>query len=188
MFYDTARGINYKMQIQFPRCHDWHDKLLPLAELYHLTETEMSSFWQHFVTGCIRSCHLQISVQPATKISSKCQNFCYSVCWIYHRLLLQWRHNGRDGVSNHQPDNCLLNRLFRRRSKKTSKLRITGLWAGNSPGTGEFPTQMASYAENVSIWWRHRVRRLQHRYVNIDGDIFLINITGVLKFALIDIF
>ena len=26
-----------------------------------------------------------------------------------------------------------------------------------SPGTGEFPTQMASYAENVSIWWRHHV-------------------------------
>ena len=39
--------------------------------------------------------------------------------------------------------------------KKTSKLRITGLCAGNSPGTGEFPTQMASNAENVSIWWRH---------------------------------
>ena len=49
----------------------------------------------------------------------------------------------------------LLNRLFRRRSKKTSKLRVTGLCAGNSPGTGEFPAQMAIYAENVSIWWRH---------------------------------
>ena len=39
--------------------------------------------------------------------------------------------------------------------KKTSKLRVTGLCVGNSPGTGEFPAQMASYAENVSIWWRH---------------------------------
>ena len=48
-------------------------------------------------------------------------------------------------------------RLFRRRSKKTSKLRITGLCAGNSPGTDEFPAQMASNAENVSIWWRHHV-------------------------------
>ena len=68
---------------------------------------------------------------------------------------LQWRHNGCDGVSNHQPHRCLLNRLFRRRSKKTSKLRVTGLCAGNSPVTGEFPAQMASNAENVSIWWRH---------------------------------
>ena len=35
------------------------------------------------------------------------------------------------------------------------KLRVTGLCAGNLPGTGEFPAQMASNAENVSIWWRH---------------------------------
>ena len=68
---------------------------------------------------------------------------------------LQWRHHERDGVSNHQPHDCLLKCLFRRRSKKTSKLRITGLCEGNSPVTGEFPTQRASNAENVSIWWRH---------------------------------
>ena len=74
---------------------------------------------------------------------------------IYHLHALRWRHNERDGVSNHQPRDCLLNRLFRRRSKKTSKLRVTGLGEGNSPVTDEFPAQMASYAENVSIWWRH---------------------------------
>ena len=45
---------------------------------------------------------------------------------------------------------------------QTSKLRVTGLCAGNSPGTGEFPTQRASDAENISIWWRH------HRYQYID--------------------
>ena len=60
---------------------------------------------------------------------------------------LRWRHNGRDNVSNHQSHHCLLNRLFRRRSKKTSKLRVTV----------EFPAQMASNAEDVSIWWRHHV-------------------------------
>ena len=68
---------------------------------------------------------------------------------------LQWRHNERYSVSNHQPHDCLLNRLFGRRSKKTSKLRVTGLCAGNSPGTGGFSAQMASNAENVAIWWRH---------------------------------
>ena len=46
-------------------------------------------------------------------------------------------------------------RLFRRRSKKTSKLRVTGLCEGNSPVTGEFFAQRDSNAENVSIWWRH---------------------------------
>ena len=79
--------------------------------------------------------------------------------WVYGWSVvpwsLQWRHNGHDSVSNHQPHDCLLNRLLRRRSKKTSKLRVTGLCAGISPWTGEFPAQMTSCAENVSIWWRH---------------------------------
>ena len=68
---------------------------------------------------------------------------------------LQWRHNGHDGVSIHQPHHCLLNRLFRPISKKTLKVRVTGLCVGNSPRTGEFPAQMTSNAENVSIWWHH---------------------------------
>ena len=72
-----------------------------------------------------------------------------------HIRSLQWRHNGPNGVSNHQHHDCLLNRLFKRRSKKTSKLRATGLCAGNSPVTGDFPAKMASNAENVSIWLRH---------------------------------
>ena len=51
-----------------------------------------------------------------------------------------------------------LNCLFERRSKKkTSNLRVTGLCAGKSPGTGEFPAQRASNAENASSWWRHHV-------------------------------
>ena len=73
-------------------------------------------------------------------------NAVYSSMMAYHDKFL-WRHNGRDGVSNHQPHGCLLNRLFRRRSKKTSKLRVTGLCEGNSPLIGEFPAQMASNAE-----------------------------------------
>ena len=83
-----------------------------------------------------------------------------------HNMNSMWLH-GR----NHQSDvimsamasqisslTIFLNRLFRRRSKKTSKLRVTGLCAGNSPVAGEFPAQMANNAEIVSIWWRHHVR------------------------------
>ena len=68
---------------------------------------------------------------------------------------LQWRHNEPNGVSNHRLYDCLLSRLFRPRSKKTSKLRITGLCEENSPVSSEFPAQRASDAENVSIWWHH---------------------------------
>ena len=48
-----------------------------------------------------------------------------TMCTFYQ---LQWRHNGLDGVSNHQPRHCLLNRLFGRRSKKTSKLPRHWSW------------------------------------------------------------
>ena len=66
---------------------------------------------------------------------------------IYSQVTLQWRQNERGGVSNHQPHDCLLNRLFRHRSKKTSKFRISGLCAGNSPVTGELSAQRTSNAE-----------------------------------------
>ena len=90
--------------------------------------------------------------------------------WIFNMILLkcgpegwndntslQWRHSGHDSISNHQPHDCFLNRWFRCKWKKTSKLSVTGLCAGNSLGTGEFLAQMASCAKNVSIWWRHHV-------------------------------
>ena len=83
-----------------------------------------------------------------------------------------------------QPHDCLLNRLFTRRSKKPSKLRVTGLCVGNSPGTGEFPAQMASYAEDVSIWWRHHDEDYLAKKCNeppeavLNGKNGLINIEG----------
>ena len=59
---------------------------------------------------------------------------------VFARATLKCHHNGRDGVSNHQPHYCLLSRLFGPRSKKTSKLPdVTGLCAGKSPATGELP-------------------------------------------------
>ena len=72
-------------------------------------------------------------------------------CLHYAVKSLHWRHNEGDRVSNHQPHDCLLNRLFKRRSKP-SKFRVRGIhrWS-------VFPAQRASNAENVSIWWRHHV-------------------------------
>ena len=69
---------------------------------------------------------------------------------------LQWRHNGCDGVSYHQPHDYLLNRFIRHRCRRTSKLCVTGFCEGNSAVTGEFPTQRYNIAEKVSIWWRNR--------------------------------
>ena len=51
---------------------------------------------------------------------------------------LQWYHMIH-GVSNHWQLSCLFNHLFRHRSKKTSKCRVTGLCEGNLPATAGFP-------------------------------------------------
>ena len=84
---------------------------------------------------------------------------------------LQWRHNESDGVAKHRRLHCLLDCWFRRRSKKTSKLRVTGLCAGNSPVTGEFLAQKASNAEIVSIWWRHHVyAKFAGRTIAVDSS------------------
>ena len=62
--------------------------------------------------------------------------------WRIWVIPLQWRHNGRDSVSNQQPHDCLLSRLFRRRSKKIWKLALLAFLRGirlgpvNSPHKG----------------------------------------------------
>ena len=102
---------------------------------------------------------------------------------------LQWSYNGHNGVSNHQPHDCLLNRLFRRRSKKTLKLRVTGLCEGKSSVTGEFPAPRASNAENVSIWWRHHEffssdeweRYMKDRYLQHTDHCTLISVYTALN-------
>ena len=75
---------------------------------------------------------------------------------LTHPLVpLQWRHNGRYSVSNHQPHHCLLNRLFRRRSKKTSKPRVTGLCSENSPETGPNICEILIKIQKFSFTKKH---------------------------------
>ena len=62
--------------------------------------------------------------------------YMFWVKFQVHPITLQWRHNGHNSVSNHQPHDCLLNLLFSRRSKKISKFRVTGLCARNSQHKG----------------------------------------------------
>ena len=45
--------------------------------------------------------------------------------------------------------------LSMRRSKKTSKLRVNSLCEGNPLVTGQFPSQRANNAGNVSILWHY---------------------------------
>ena len=81
--------------------------------------------------------------QLVQDVSDRCliANPSWGKVWGGLIQALRWRHNDRDGVSNRQCLNCLLSHLFRRRSKKTSKLHFTDLREGNLPVTGGFPSQ-----------------------------------------------
>ena len=115
---------------------------------------EVSRRYRKYMRSCHTSCTAKFRISHIN-----CLHDCP------YNITLRWRHNGSDSVSNHQPHDCLLNRLCRRRSKKTSKLFVTDLCAVNSPGTGEFTAQIASNAENVSIWWRHHDDKVRTVYI-----------------------
>ena len=77
-----------------------------------------------------RNCTFSLGQCPLVKHS-----IAFEIVIAFH-----WSHNGSDCVSNHQPYDCLLNHLFRRRSKKTPKLSLAFV-------RGIHPAQMASNAE-----------------------------------------
>ena len=123
--------LNYEWEIQVEKiCYihfDWINDLVAYICMdydFHMWKTRV---WKHLVV-LLMSLSFMI-----------CQIFCEMTVFDTvpkKAFTLQWHHNWRDSVSNHQPHDCLLNRLFRRRSKKTSKPGVTGLCAGNSSGTG----------------------------------------------------
>ena len=94
-------------------------------------------------------------------------SICYFLCFVVVRTL-HWRDNECDGVSNHKSNDCLLNRIFRRRSKKTSKLRITGRWPVNSPHKGPVTRKMFPFDDVImiiAVWaviWSTRWMRRKH--------------------------
>ena len=112
---------------------------------YHITETvNTMRLIKQFILVCI--IYLIIHLYFMTNLINKrgdIQTVQLSqqirLCPPLRGRALRWRHNGHDSVSNHQPDDCLLNRLFRRRSEKTSKPRVTGLCVWNSPGPVNSP-------------------------------------------------
>ena len=89
----------------------------------------------HRLTGAFLTTWLK------TFFTTWCTNLpsTFLAIWICPNTTLKWRHNERNGVSNRRHLDGLLNHLFGHRSKKTLKLRVTGLCEGNSPVTDEFP-------------------------------------------------
>ena len=129
-------------------CHHWGKSLTAEMHCYVPLSHDDVMTWKRFHVTALLWKEFNRGAQKRHQVISN-----------YHAVL-QWRHNESDGVSNHRHIDCLRNRLFRRRSKKRSNLRTTGLCDGNSPVTREFPAERSINAENVSIWWRHHGTRL----------------------------
>ena len=166
MFWDAMTPMQHEVSLYIPFTlyneWSWCGSSLQRFQLWTIKHEISQDFhWPYYYYLVNRSlCEIKNSSGNRIELCLKCRQRC-AHCWpgTVRRWqicnTLRWRHNGRDSVSTYQPHHCLLNRLLSCRSKKTSKLLVTGLCEGNSPGTGEFPAQMASNAENVSIWWRH---------------------------------
>ena len=93
---------------------------------------------------------------------------------------LHWRHNEHNSVSNHQRLDCLLNCLFRLRSKKTPKLRVTGI-CGEFSGDRWIPRAKGQWRGKcfqlmTSSWWLEVWRGVgRHLWVRIGNLLYLMN-------------
>ena len=89
-----------------------------------------SSYTGHDYTAYMNCMHLAVRERPSNLITHELTHL--NLGTAPHQLCtpLQWRHSEHHGVAHHRRLDCLLNRLFRRRSKKTSTLRVTDLGEG----------------------------------------------------------
>ena len=72
---------------------------------------------------------------------------------------LQWRHNGRDGVSNHQPHHCLLKRLLGADQRKQQSSALLTFVGGihrrpvNSRHKGPVTQKMFLFDDVIMVLW-----------------------------------
>ena len=129
----------------------WNDILLYVVDYRYHFDDDTVSFWI-----CIRS----LTVRPGIPrpINIPCGR---SIRRAWPANSLQWRHNGRDGVSNYQSHDCLLNRLFKAQKKKNqssaSLAFVRGIhrWPLNSPHKGPIARKMFPFDDVIMSWWRH---------------------------------
>ena len=83
-----------------------------LSDFYALIndETHMVFFYSRLLKQHSSGTHQNTNKDFSAKLEVRLQTMV-----IFLDIPLPWRHNDHDGVSNRQPHDCLLNRLFRRR-------------------------------------------------------------------------
>ena len=153
------------------RCHDFHVTSLYWYAMIHAhtpfrwyfgidNYIPTAQYWYYWHPAEMRMCHWSdgdkfCKLHPVDLLRAW---FCHSKT----NHTIQWRHNDHDGVSK-SPASRLFTQLFIQTQIKEN-IKATRHWplCGEFTGTGEFPAQRASYAENVSIWWRHHEQNRFH--------------------------
>ena len=116
-------------------CREVRHNFITVVELVFFIHDMWFSFFRlrvamrlRLIQWSTKQSNFIITRSPFSKILTKPSSIG-RVWTVPSSSTLQWRHNDHGGVPNHQPHGCLFNRIFRRRSKKTSKLRVTGLFS-----------------------------------------------------------
>ena len=146
--------------IHFP----WHDNLNGASISVFQGATRLDKTWKLRHIPVQMQVLVNIWLPKFAELARFEQNWRCASTWYVARYpgsqpgindKLQWRHIGRDSVSYHQPHNCVHNRLFRRRSQKTSKLRDR--WpVRNGQLRGKCFHLMTSSWKNT--WWYNPIR------------------------------
>ena len=86
-----------------------------LVTLYFRVDTKVICLPTFSIFSC-KTCYMLYKMWGMAQCHAKTKRIILGIqCAIRP---LRWRHNDHSGVSNHQPHGCLLNRLFRCKSKK----------------------------------------------------------------------
>ena len=97
--------------------------------------------WVNFLASVTPSTHLNPSRRMTSNINP-----------------LQWRHNGRGSVSNHQPHDCLLNRFSgagqRKHQSSASLAFVRGIhrWPVNSPHKGPVTRKIYPFDDVIMLF------------------------------------
>ena len=126
IYHEICKQLSFVVsRCQWSSQEAWVTNTFPYLSLSYITRIFKIGFW--------------LAGSTVTSQSEAIQKSLLSTLDCSFDFPLHWRHNDYDDVSNYQPHGCLLNCLFRRKSKKTSKLRVTGLCVRNSPGPVNSP-------------------------------------------------
>ena len=117
--------------------------------------TPLQSYLNNYQISCDILPHIYYNVVLLSLISRNVE--CYSTSYFHFSNVIM-------GAIASQITSLMIvyTTVYSDADEKKSKLRVTGLCAGNSPWTGEFPAHIASNAENISIWWRHHVSKYRY--------------------------